>query len=144
MTIYRTGYGLWKNRDDFVQAVHDLDAVVVDVRYSPHSKDPLWSGASLAGALGEGHYEHVAAWGNRNYQGGPVDLVDPVVGIRAVEKALERKPNVILLCACWNQWTCHRHEVGRCLEAAGFQTEEMDVKAFRPKKGPDWTQMMMF
>ena len=52
-----------------------LEAVVADIRFSPRSRIPDWSGGRLQKLLGD-RYRHLPALGNRNYKGGPVEFVD--------------------------------------------------------------------
>ena len=58
----------------------------------------------------EAWYHHVPTLGNRNYKGGPVELVDLDAGLTVVHQLLETSP-VILLCACRDLLRCHRRLV---------------------------------
>jgi hypothetical protein len=101
------------------------DALVVDVRYSPFSRNSEWSGSALRERFGAAYF-HVKPFGNVNYRsGGPVRLDDPEGGVRLLLAALERcgfgparEPTVILLCACRARAGCHRDDVARLLVRA--------------------------
>ena len=64
------------------------------------------------------------AFGNRNYKGGPVEIVDYQAGKSLV--AAHPRP-VILLCVCRDPATCHRADVARRLAGEGFQVRELDA-----------------
>jgi uncharacterized protein (DUF488 family) len=75
-----------------------LEAVVVDIRFSPRSRIPDWTAGRLQQLLGE-RYHHLPALGNRNYKGGPMEFVDLEAGVVRIDELLAEQP-VILLCAC--------------------------------------------
>lgn len=83
-----------------------LEAVVVDIRFSPRSRIPDWTAGRLQHLLGE-RYHHLPALGNRNYKGGPIEFVDLEVGVVRIGELLTEQP-VILLCACADVRRCHR------------------------------------
>jgi len=104
-SLHTFGYsGRWP--DELQALAERLDALVVDIRFSPHSRNPDWSGGRLQQQLGERYY-HLPALGNRNYQGGPIAFVDLEAGVAAVGELLEQRA-VILLCACAEVRRCHR------------------------------------
>ena len=105
-TLYTFGYQNAKNPESLLALAEKREAVFADARFSPNSRNPMWGRARLALVLGE-RYVHVKALGNRNYKGGPIDLLDPDAGAEQISALLERS-NVILLCTCWNVDTCHR------------------------------------
>ena len=113
--IYTLGYTGWKPAD-IKQEVEQLHAVLLDIRFSPTSRHPQWSKKQLSALLGE-RYMHSQALGNRNYKGGPTELVDYEAGKALVVSLLEHGTSVILMCACPNVATCHRLEVATRLEA---------------------------
>ena len=75
--IYTIGYtGI-----PFAQLQAFLDAhqaFLVDIRYSPRSRNPVYNQKALQAAL-SGRYVHVGELGNRNYKGGPIAIVDLAV-----------------------------------------------------------------
>jgi uncharacterized protein (DUF488 family) len=86
--------------------VDHLDAIVVDIRFSPRSRNPHWTAGRLTSLLGE-RYRHLAVLGNRNYKGGPIEFVDLEEGVVKVGELLREQP-VILLCVCADVERCHR------------------------------------
>jgi len=131
--VYTMGYGGQKL--PLVQkAVAELGAVIFDIRYSPRSRNPTWNGANLRRVLGA-RYRHVKAFGNRNYKGGPVEIVDYEAGKKAVEQC--GRP-VILMCVCRDYQRCHRRNIAEQLRADGFEVEELDPSA------PAITQQRLF
>ncbi|MCZ7547396.1 MAG: DUF488 family protein [Anaerolineae bacterium] len=97
-TIYT--FGTQRRRlAELVALVHDLDALVVDVRLAPRSRVREWNQAVMAAALGD-RYLHVGALGNLNYKtaGTPVRLCDMEAGIAALEPARAAGQSAILVC----------------------------------------------
>jgi uncharacterized protein (DUF488 family) len=85
-----------------------FDALLVDIRLTPYSQNPLWRQEALRRRLGaDYHYCH--ALGNRNYKqsGAPIVLFAPAEGLRQLRPILAVRP-VILLCACREWEQCHR------------------------------------
>lgn len=107
-TIYTLGYAQWS-----IEKVEDeigtLDAVLVDVRHSPHTTKPGFAKSDLEARFGD-RYVHLPGFGNINYKDGPIELADPEQGLRAVRK-LERAP--VLLCGCQHPEPCHRSTVAQ-------------------------------
>ena len=111
--LYTLGYVGW--RLDALQATLDAtQAVLVDIRFAPYSRNPVFRKAPLQAQLGA-RYVHVQALGNRNYQGGPVDIVDYQRGLRIVAGLLDQWGAAILMCACAEVEECHRKGVGERL-----------------------------
>jgi hypothetical protein len=104
-TIYTLGYQRWTPAA--LQATcADLGAALLDIRYSPRSQRPEWTGEALARFLGAA-YTHVGALGNRNYKGGEIELAAPTNALPFVRNMLTSQP-VILLCVCADYRSCHR------------------------------------
>jgi uncharacterized protein (DUF488 family) len=112
--LYTLGYLAWPPAA-FVQRVEDLGAVIADIRFSPTSRHPAWRQASLRKALGD-RYRYVHALGNRNYKGGPVEIVDLGAGLTTLVQLLDASPG-ILLCACRDLARCHRRLVAEAFTA---------------------------
>ncbi len=112
--LYTFGY-TGRSPDELRALAAQLDALVADIRFSPRSRVPHWSGGRLASLLGD-RYRHLPALGNRNYKGGPVELVDLEVGVAQVAELLARQP-VILLCACADVQRCHRRLAAEAIVA---------------------------
>jgi len=106
-TIYTLGYQA-STPEAVKRYVADLDALLVDIRHAPFSRDPRWAGSSIRNWLGSIRYVHCPGYGNLNYRNsGPVALFDPAAAVRHLRPLLERQ-SLILLCVCGNAETCHR------------------------------------
>lgn len=115
-TLYTLGYTGIKPAQLLAKAI-ELQAIVLDTRYSPRSRAPQWNGMELARLLGQ-HYQHAPALGNINYKnGGPIEINMPRVGTQQVVSMLVTQ-SVILLCACPEVSTCHRRVVAEMVQAA--------------------------
>jgi uncharacterized protein (DUF488 family) len=76
--LYKFGYS-GRLPDQLQSLAERLDGVVVDIRFSPRSRIPDWSGGRLRKLLGK-RYRHLPALGNRDYKGGPIEFVDLQAG----------------------------------------------------------------
>lgn len=86
------------------------DTFLVDIRYSPKGLRG-WDKQALE-ARYQASYMHVPELGNRNYRNpGHIEIVNLDAGVERIVKILESGLHVILLCACENYNTCHRHLV---------------------------------
>lgn len=93
--------------EDLARIVANLDAKLIDIRYSPRSRNPGWNGVALQRLL-NGAYLHDPNLGNENYKnGGPIKLHAPDLSIGSIRNILAVRP-VILLCVCPNVEKCHR------------------------------------
>lgn len=104
--VYTLGYARW-TIEEVEQKIEMLDATLVDIRYAPYTSKPGFSREALSSRFGF-RYEYVHAFGNENYRGGPVKLVDPEQGLthtRALDAPL------VFLCGCQHPETCHRSTV---------------------------------
>ncbi len=125
-----------------------LDARVMDIRYSPWSKNELWNFDNLKKAWGARYYEHVQWLGNVNYAWPDrgIHLLDVISGTYVVKGALERRP-VILMCACLDVTTCHRAVVAREMKARyGIEAIHLDRASIEAilKPEPVEQQMSLF
>lgn len=112
--LYDLGYLEIKKLEKLVSLVTVLDTVLVDVRFSPNSRNPQWRKKALEKKLGL-RYHHLKALGNRNFKGGPIAFVDLKVGMNTLSNFLQSK-NVIIMCACWDRATCHRVKIAEAFE----------------------------
>lgn len=120
-------------------AILELDAVLVDIRYSPRSRVPMWAAGSLRKEFGT-RYFHLEALGNAAYKsGGPIQIADFELGKVTLSKMGK---SCLLMCACKEYGTCHRKTVADMLKAAGFVVEELDFSTFN--KPPADAQLKLF
>jgi uncharacterized protein (DUF488 family) len=112
--LYTLGYSGWK-LDALTREVEQYDAVLFDIRFSPASWQPQWSRSQLQKAF-PGRYVHVTEFGNRNYRGGPMAIVNYKAGKELAAYYLREVGSVILMCVCEGLAACHRLPVSRRLE----------------------------
>jgi hypothetical protein len=121
--IYTAGYGGHVARS-LVLAARQLDALVIDIRHSPRSKNPGYDQKELIGAL-DSRYHHLPQLGNVNYGGqGAIQLANAEEGIRRVLEIAHAR-TVILMCGCGEFSGCHRATVAQLLAMKGVSTEEL-------------------
>ena len=100
---------------------------VVDVRFKPFSRNPsyrqgpLRSQLTLAGI----RYTHMPGLGNRNYKGGPVDLMDASKIVVLLEM-IEKEEGVCILCVCPKPEGCHRRLISDTLQGI-MELEVVDL-----------------
>lgn len=119
--VYTFGYA-GKKIEELQRIVQELDAIVFDVRFSPRSRNPAWNKENLETVLGP-RYRHVRALGNRNYRGGPIEIVDMAAGIQEI---LNAPFSVVLMCVCSDPQVCHRTFVGDHLRTLNFEVQELN------------------
>lgn len=90
--LYSAGYeGM--DHATFIATVQARDFMVMDVRFTPSSRNPDWSRSRLSKALGE-RYVHVPELGNRNYRGdmgSGIIIANADVGLARLALELSRK-----------------------------------------------------
>lgn len=118
--IFTLGYSGRKPADILAWLNH-LDADLFDIRFSPASRHPMWTGKGLKQVMGE-RYRHIKALGNENYKGGPIKLVDWSSGLSAIRASTRA---VVLMCACGNPAECHRTTVAELLRGSGLAVNEL-------------------
>jgi hypothetical protein len=94
---------------DLKAAVEATGATLLDIRFSPYSKNPTWNRNNLVKALGE-QYVHCRSLGNENYRMvgmENVKFVDLDQGMIMIFGLLQKGP-VIVMCACKDVNHCHR------------------------------------
>jgi uncharacterized protein (DUF488 family) len=129
--FYTLGYAQWAI-DEVDDQIDTLDAVLVDVRYSPHTTKPGFANSNLANRFGD-RYVHLPAFGNVNYKEGPIELAAPDKGLHAV-CTLERAP--VLMCGCQSPERCHRSTVAHFLtDHLGGSIEHLRAPSERAQPG---------
>ena len=120
--IYTTGY-TDKKIADLPNLLENLDAVLVDIRFSPNSRQIVWTKNYLSLLL-KRRYHHVPQLGNRAFKEGKIQIQNLELGIRLVTNL---DYNVVLLCACKKLNECHRFVVMTELLKRGFEVEELET-----------------
>lgn len=119
-SIYATGYG-GKNIADLKPMLDALDAVLVDIRFVPHSEILHWRKVYLKVLL-DWKYLHVPNLGNRTFKEDKITIQNLKLGIETI---LNLKKNVILMCGCEKLENCHRLIIAGELMRQGIETEEI-------------------
>lgn len=107
-TLYDLGYS-GCNLADLKAAVEMTGAILLDIRFSPYSRNPTWNRNNLVKVLGE-QYVHCRSLGNENYRIAGMEnvkFVDLDKGVIMICGLLQKGP-VIVMCACKDVNHCHR------------------------------------
>ena len=118
--IFTTGY-TGKTLQSLHQTAEELGAMIVDIRFSPHSRNPSFNLANMRKVLGDA-YIHMPELGNADYKSNNIRLVNYPAGR---EKLRALQVPAILLCACKDPKTCHRTHIAQLLKNDGFEVEEI-------------------
>ena len=102
--------------------LNNLDAMLVDVRFSPTSEIMRWREVYLKTLLRE-KYHHVAQLGNRAFREGRVTVHNLELGIKVL---ISFSMNAVLLCECAELNSCHRLIIAKELRNKGFEAEELE------------------
>jgi Protein of unknown function, DUF488 len=93
----------------------ERNALIVDVRYVPSSRDARWRQRTLERRFGV-DYLWLKAFGNRNYKGESIILDAPELGLAMLEPFVSPDHPPLLLCMCPTT-NCHRTAVAAFLAA---------------------------
>ena len=114
LICYTFGYG-GREVDTLAALVAEYDAVVIDVRLKPWTKQKGWSLSELKARFGEA-YHWWRCLGNVNLKtGGKPKLYDAKKGLGLLVKLIETT-SPILLCGERNPWVCHRRMIAERLQ----------------------------
>lgn len=113
-TLYCFGYGKLKGPDDLASLIdgEKID-VVMDIRYMPTGRNPLWRSGLVAETTHKGgipEYLYVKGLGNPDFKSGlPATRVhNEAEGMATLMGALGAGRNVALMCVCGDTPHCHR------------------------------------
>lgn len=134
MKVYTMGYTGMKMEAirEFVMA---NDLIVIDTRFSPFSRAPMWTKRGFQEGLGV-HYVHLKQFGNRNYREAGMENVqinDMEGGIAVLESImddLDSPSGIVLMCACPEHAGCHRTLVAKAV-ARHFRVDEEEIVNLR-------------
>lgn len=107
--LYTFGYARGSHMD--LEGFIDLGCRIVDIRFAPWSKHPIWQKAYLDARFGSS-YLHLRDLGNRLYRTGEIDIHRPEAGLTRLGELLADTP-CVLMCACPQLYECHRLVVSR-------------------------------
>lgn len=117
MKLYTLGYKNWSFYD-FIDKIKEIDAIVVDVRFSPKGYSPFWSKSNLDKTL-KNKYIHIPELGNKNYNSPdkPIEISDIDYGTAKVLESVNLGFDCLLLCACEDVEKCHRKVVAEHIQS---------------------------
>lgn len=119
--IYTAGYA-GHSISDLQSAAPN--ALVVDIRFRPVSRQPEWRQDALQRVLGTG-YIHAKGFGNAEYATGGMRLHDPEAAWDMLQHSIHAAP-IVLLCACRSPNACHRTVVAQWLRSKGYEVRELE------------------
>ncbi len=119
--FYTTGYA-GKDINDLKPMLDTLDALLVDVRFSPTSETLRWRQIYLKTLLRE-KYRHVSQFGSRADRAGAHHVQHLDLGIKIL---LSFNANAVLMCECVEEKKCHRIIIAQELRRKGFEAEELE------------------
>jgi uncharacterized protein (DUF488 family) len=122
MRIYSTGY-TGKDINDLKPMLSALDAVLVDVRFSPTSRVLHWRQIYLKILL-KHKYLHIPNLGNRTFKEDKITIQNLQLG---VETLLKLDENAVLFCACDKIQNCHRRYIIEALNKQNIEVEELQT-----------------
>jgi uncharacterized protein (DUF488 family) len=142
LNIYTLGYtGLTPK--ELSRAARQQNFMVLDIRFSPRSRNFVWNKRFLKQELGD-HYEHIQELGNVNYKnGGDILIMNPSAGVARVAGYLA-KQDVCVMCVCKDVHTCHRQTVSQLIHATtGFSVTHLTLDQIK-KWGVEVYQLRLF
>lgn len=119
--FYTTGYA-GKDINDLKPMLDALDAVLVDVRFSPTSEIMRWRQIYLKALLRE-KYHHVPQFGNRAFREGKAQIQNLDLGIKVL---VSFNTSAVLMCECADSKKCHRLVIAQELQRKGLDAEELE------------------
>jgi hypothetical protein len=114
-TIYHFGYAGRKPEE--LDTLARSGALILDVRFSPYSRCREWNLAALKARLGDS-YKHVQGFGNKNYRGGPIELLNPVPEVNRFKLEIDEGRSIVVMCMCKSFEHCHRKNVVQMLQTS--------------------------
>lgn len=129
--FYTTGFA-GKDINDLKPLLERLDAVLVDVRFSPSASELMrWRQIYLKTLLRE-KYRHIAQLGSRASRTGLNQIQHLELGLKIL---ISFGTNAVLMCECADTESCHRLVIAKELRRRGFEAKEIeDWKQDTPKK----------
>lgn len=118
--FYTTGFS-GKDINDLKPMLNALDAVLVDVRFSPTSETMRWRQIYLKTLL-RAKYHHLPQLGNRAFRESSFSIQNLDLGIKVL---LSFSSNAVLMCECADLETCHRRVIAQELRRKGYEAEEL-------------------
>jgi len=116
--LWEVGYAQTHAEKLVEHLMEDENTFLIDLRHNPTTNYQLWTQESLVEKYGK-HYKWFGnTLGNKNHHTGrEIELVDPLVGVPILARALSKGKNLILLCGCKRYEDCHRRLVHELVTA---------------------------
>lgn len=118
--FYTTGFS-GRDISDLKPMIDRLDAVLVDVRFSPTNELMRWRQVYLKALLRE-KYRHIAQLGSRATRTGANQIQHLDLGLKIL---LSFGTNAVLMCECADLKDCHREIIAKELRCREFEVEEI-------------------
>lgn len=115
MKVYPIGYSTPGAKKRIDELTKQNNVLLMDTRLKPYSWNDEWRQGQLEDRYGNTYHWCGKHLGNVNYQGGPIKLADPDVGIYGLIGYLKAGYDLILLCKCEVLTACHVKEICRLL-----------------------------
>ena len=126
--FYTTGFS-GKDIGDLEPMLKALDAILIDVRFSPICELMRWRQVYLKVLLRE-KYRHIAQLGSRPTRTGTNQIQHLDLGLKVL---LSFGTNAVLMCECADGKDCHRLIIAKELRRRKFAVEELsDWKSIPP------------
>ncbi len=106
--FYTLGYAQWSIIDVEYQ-IDALEAVLTDVRQTPHTTKPGFTKSGLQARFAD-RYRHLSAFGNVNYKEAPIERANPDKGLRMIRKLNTAS---VVMCSCQHPKRCPRRTDAR-------------------------------
>ena len=119
--FFTTGYA-GKDIEDLKPLLDVLDAVLVDVRFSPTSELMRWRHVYLKTLLRE-KYRPIPQLGSRLSRAGMNQIQHLELGLKVL---ISFGTNAVLMCECACLKDCHRLVIAKELRHKGFEAEEIE------------------
>ncbi len=119
--FYTTSY-TGKDINDLKPILNLLDAMLVDVRFSPTGETLRWRQIYLKALLRE-KYHHLPQLGSRAFREGKAQIQNLELGIKVL---VSFNTNAILMCECADPKKCHRIIIAQELRRKGFEAVELE------------------
>ncbi len=114
--VYPVGYSAGGSSAYIDGLMDQANMLLIDTRIAPDSWQIEWKKATLSAKYGVRYKVAGKVLGNKNYKGGPIDIVDLATGIHGLEMYLNEGHDIILLCTCTTYSTCHRKVIVEVLQ----------------------------
>jgi uncharacterized protein (DUF488 family) len=119
--FYTTGCA-GRDINDLKPLLDALDAVLVDVRFSPTSEIMRWRQVYLKTLLREKYY-HLPQLGSRAFRENKAQIQNLDLGLKIL---VSFNANAVLMCRCADPQQCHRMVIAQALRRRGFEAEELE------------------